>query len=126
MGICDVCRKYKLSNLTGVIDRNNIQIDGMTEDVMPLESLKAKYEAFNWHVLEVDGHNIEAFVDAIEEAKAIYEKPTVIIAHTIPGKGVKEIELDYKWHGIPPKPEEAKKFLSEIRTLNGKIESEHQ
>lgn len=118
--------KYKLSNLTAVIDRNNIQIDGMTEDVMPLESLKAKYEAFNWHVLEVDGHNIEAFVDVIEEAKAIYEKPTIIIAHTIPGKGIKEIEFDYKWHGVPPKPEDAKKFLSELRTLNGKIESEHQ
>ncbi|MBI2068887.1 MAG: transketolase [Candidatus Yanofskybacteria bacterium] len=118
--------KNKLNNLTAVIDRNNIQIDGMTENVMPLESLKAKYEAFNWNVLEVDGHNIEQFVDAIEEAKAIYEKPTVIIAHTIPGKGIKEIEFDYKWHGIPPKPEEAKKFLSELRTLGGKIVSEHQ
>jgi len=118
--------KYKLSNLTGVIDRNNIQIDGMTEDVMPLESLKAKWEAFNWHVLEIDGHNIEQFVDAIEEAKAIYEKPTVIIAHTIPGKGIKEIEFDYKWHGTPPNKEQATKFLNELRTLQGKIQSEHQ
>ena len=118
--------KYKLSNLTAVIDRNNIQIDGMTESVMPIESLRAKYEAFNWHVLEVDGHNIEAFIDAIEEAKAIYEKPTVIIAHTIPGKGIKEIEFDYKWHGVPPKPDEAKRFISELRTLNGKIVSEHE
>lgn len=118
--------KYRLANLTGVVDRNNIQIDGMTETVMPLESLRAKWEAFNWHVLEVDGHNIEAFVDAVQEAKAIYEKPTVIIAHTIPGKGIKEIEFDYKWHGIPPKPEEAKKFLAELRTLRGTITSEHQ
>lgn len=118
--------KYRLSNLTGVIDRNNIQIDGMTEDVMPLESIRAKYASFNWHVLEVDGHNIEAFVDAVQEAKAIYEKPTVIIAHTIPGKGIKEIEFDYKWHGIPPKPEEARQFLHELRTLRGKIQSEHQ
>ncbi|MBI2627285.1 MAG: transketolase [Parcubacteria group bacterium] len=118
--------KYKLNNLIGVIDRNNIQIDGMTEDIMPLEPLRAKFEAFNWHVLEVDGHNIEQFVDAIEEAKAIYEKPTIIIAHTIPGKGVKEIEFDYKWHGIPPKSEEAKRFLDELRTLGGKIQSEHQ
>lgn len=118
--------KYKLSNLTGIIDRNNIQIDGMTEDIMPLESLRAKWEAFNWHVLEVDGHNIEQFVDAIEQAKAIHEKPTVIIAHTIPGKGISEIEFDYKWHGVPPKPEEAKKFLHELRTLRGKIQSEHQ
>ena len=118
--------KNKLSNLTAVIDRNNIQINGMTEDIMPLEPLADKYRAFNWHVLEVDGHNIEQFVDAIEEAKAIYEKPTVIIAHTIPGKGIKEIEFDYTWHGKPPKPEEAKKFLNELRTLGGKIKSEHQ
>ena len=118
--------KYRLSNLTGVIDRNNIQIDGLTENVMPLESLKAKWEAFNWHVIEVDGHNIKAFVDAVEEAQAIYEKPTVIIAHTIPGKGIAEIEFDYKWHGIPPSPEQAKKFLHELRTLRGKIISEHQ
>jgi len=118
--------KYKLNNLIGIIDRNNIQIDGMTEQVMPLESLKAKWEAFNWHVLEVDGHNIEQFVDAVEQAKAIYERPTVIIAHTIPGKGVKEIEFDFKWHGISPNPEQAKKFLSELRTLQGKIVSEHQ
>ncbi len=116
----------KLSNLTAVIDRNNIQINGMTEEVMPLEPLRAKYEAFNWHVLEVDGHNIEEFVDAVEEAKAIFEKPTVIIAHTIPGKGVKEIEFDYNWHGKPPRPEEAKRFLQELRTLGGKIKSEHE
>lgn len=116
----------KLSNLTGVIDRNNIQINGMTEDVMPIEPLREKYEAFNWHVLEVDGHNIEMFIDAVEEAKAIYEKPTVIIAHTIPGKGVKEIEFDYHWHGKPPKREEAKRFLHELRTLQGKIKSEHE
>lgn len=116
----------KLSNLTGIIDRNNIQINGMTENIMPLENLRAKYEAFNWHVIEVDGHNIEAVCDAVDEAKAIYEKPTVIIAHTIPGKGVKEIEFDYTWHGKPPTKEEAAKFLSELRTLKGKIQSEHQ
>ena len=118
--------KNKLSNLTGVIDRNNIQIDGMTEDVMPLDSLKEKYEAFDWHVIEIDGHNIREFVDAVDQAKAIYEKPTVIIAHTIPGKGIKEIEFDYRWHGRPPKPEEARKFLNELRTLGGRIESEHE
>jgi len=116
----------KLSNLTGIIDRNNIQINGFTENVMPLEPLKEKYEAFNWHVLEVDGHNIEEFVDAVEEAKAIFEKPTIIIAHTIPGKGIPETEFDFKWHGIPPKPEEGEKFLKELRTLGGKIKSEHE
>lgn len=116
----------RLSNLTAVIDRNNIQINGMTEDVMPLENLRAKYEAFGWHVLEADGHNIAGFIAIIEQAKAIYEKPTVVIAHTIPGKGVAGIEFDYRWHGKPPSKEEAKKFLEELRTLKGKIMSEHQ
>ncbi|MBI2099496.1 transketolase [Candidatus Uhrbacteria bacterium] len=118
--------RNKLSNLTGVIDRNNIQIDGVTEDIMPLEPLRAKYEACNWAVLEVGGHNIEQFVDAVEEAKSIYEKPTVIIAHTIPGRGVSFMEKKYEWHGIPPKPEEAEIALKELRTLGGKIKSEHE
>ncbi|MDE2071348.1 MAG: transketolase [Patescibacteria group bacterium] len=117
---------YKLNNLTAIMDRNNIQIDGHTEDVMPLEDLRRKYEAFNWHVLEVDGHNIAAVISAVEQAKAIYEKPTLIIAHTIPGKGIKEIEFDYRWHGKPPTKEEGKKFLNELRTMSGTIESEHQ
>ncbi len=115
----------KLSNLTAVIDRNNIQINGMTEDVMPVEPLRAKWEAFNWHVLEVNGNNIQEFIDAVEEAKAIYEKPTLIIAHTIPGKGISEIEFDYLWHGKAPNKEEEKKFLRELRTLRGKIEASH-
>lgn len=118
--------RNKLSNLTGIIDRNNIQIDGFTEDIMPLEPLRAKYEACNWHVIEVGGHNIEQFVDAVEEAKAIYEKPTVIIAHTIPGRGVSFMEKKFEWHGIPPKPDQAEQALAELRTLGGKIQSEHQ
>ena len=115
----------KLSNLTVVMDRNNIQINGMTENVMPLEPLADKYRAFNWHVIEVDGHNIEEFINAIEEAKAIYEKPTLILAHTIPGKGIAEIEFDHEWHGKPPSAEEEKKFLKELRTLRGQIEASH-
>ena len=118
--------KNKLSNLTAIIDRNNIQIDGNTENVMPLESLRDKYESFRWHVLEVDGHNIEQFVDAVHEAVAIYEKPTVIIAHTIPGKGVDFMERDYRWHGKPPNKEEARLALSELRTLGKRISSEHE
>jgi transketolase len=117
--------KYKLSRLTAVMDRNNIQIDGATEDVMPLESIRDKYEAFNWHVLEVNGHNIEEFVDAIETAHAIVEKPTLIIARTIPGKGVPEIEYDYKWHGKPPTKEEAKRFLEALRTGAGRVMGEY-
>ncbi len=108
--------KNKLSNLTAVMDRNNIQIDGMTEDIMPLEPLADKYRAFGWHVLEIDGHNIREIADAVEEAKAIHEKPTLILAHTIPGKGVKEIEFDYHWHGKPPTKEEGDRFLEEIRS----------
>lgn len=118
--------KYKLHNLTAIIDRNNIQIDGNTENVMPIENLKAKYEAFNWHVLEVDGHNLQQIIDACNEAKAIYEKPTVIIAHTIPGKGVDFMEGDYKWHGSPPNKDQAKIALEELRTLRGRIKSEHE
>lgn len=118
--------KNKINNLTQIIDRNNIQIDGFTEDVMPLESLKAKYESFNWEVLEVDGNNIRAFIDAIRQARSVFEKPTVIIAHTIPGKGVDFMEKDFHWHGKPPNKEEAAKALSELRTLQGKIRSEHQ
>lgn len=116
----------KLHNLTAIIDRNNIQIDGFTENVMPLENLKAKYEAFNWHVLEVDGHNLQQIIDACLEAKSIYEKPTVIIAHTIPGKGVDFMEGDFKWHGNPPNKEQAALALKELRTLGGKINSEHE
>jgi transketolase len=118
--------KYKLHNVTAIMDRNNIQIDGYTEDIMPLENLKAKYEAFNWHVLEVDGHNIGAIIDACHEAKAIYEKPTLIIAHTIPGKGVDFMEGDYKWHGTPPDKQQAATALAELRTLRGQITSEHE
>lgn len=118
--------KYKLNNLTALIDRNNIQIDGFTEDVMPLENLRAKYEAFNWHVLEIDGHNIKEIIDAFDQAKAIFEKPTLIIAHTIPGKGVDFMENKWQWHGKPPNKEEAKLALQELRTLQGKIHSEGQ
>jgi transketolase len=118
--------KNKLGNLIAVVDRNNIQIDGYTEDVMPLEPFADKYRAFGWHVLEVDGHNIRQFVDAVGEAQAIYEKPSIIIAHTIPGKGVPEIERDFTWHGKAPTTEEAERFLRALRTLGGKIESEHQ
>lgn len=118
--------KNRLNNLTAIIDRNNIQIDGFTEDIMPIEPLRDKYESFRWHVLEVDGHNIPSVIEACNEAKAIYEKPTVIIAHTIPGKGVDFMENDYQWHGIPPNAEQAKVALHELRTLRNRIKGEHQ
>lgn len=118
--------KNKLHNLTVILDRNNIQIDGNTEDIMPLEPLRAKYEAFNFHVIEIDGHNYRQIIDACNEAKAVYEKPTIIIAHTIPGKGVSFMEGDYHWHGTPPDKEQAAKALKELRTLRGAIRSEHE
>ena len=118
--------KYKLSNLTVFVDRNNIQIDGHTEDIMPLEPLEEKYKAFSWHVIHIDGHNIEEIIDAVNHARAVYEKPTVIIAHTIPGKGIDFMEGLPEWHGKIPDAKEAKKALSELRTLAGKIKSEHE
>ncbi|MEK7497775.1 MAG: transketolase [Patescibacteria group bacterium] len=107
--------KYNLSNLTVIVDRNNIQIDGFTEDVMPLEPLEDRYRAFNWNVINVDGHNFEEIIDAVNKARAVYENPTVIIAHTIPGKGVDFMENDFKWHGKPPTPEEAEIALQELK-----------
>ncbi|MBI2640144.1 MAG: transketolase [Candidatus Sungbacteria bacterium] len=118
--------KLKLDNLTALIDRNNIQIDGMTEDIMPLEPLRQKYEAFNWHVLEINGHNFEEIVNAYETAHAIYEKPVLIIAHTVAGKGVDFMEFQYPWHSKTFKPEEVTESLRQLRTLGGKIKGEHQ
>ena len=117
--------KYELGNLTAFMDRNYIQIDGRTEDVMPLEPLKDKYEAFGWHVLSIDGHNMEAIVDAAEHAKAVPEKPTLIIANTIPGKGVPDIEGDYRWHGKPPSKEEAVQFMKALRSGAGRVPNEY-
>jgi transketolase len=116
--------KEKLGTLTAIIDRNNIQIDGSTETVLPLGSLREKYQSFGWQVIEIDGHNIEEFISAVYEAKAMYEKPTAIIAHTIPGKGVSFMEKRYAWHGKPPTKEEARVALKELRTLGNKIKTE--
>lgn len=129
--------KEKFSNLIAIIDRNNIQIDGDTEDVMPLENLADKWASFNWYVVEISGHNFKEIDKAVEEAKKIKDKPVVIIAKTIPGKGVDFMERDYIWHGaVPggvkndpnaPEPEmQAKEALRQLRTLKGKIRSENQ
>jgi transketolase len=127
--------KEKLHNLIAIIDRNNIQIDGFTEDIMPLEPLADKWRAFNWHVQEIDGHNLTAINTAILEAKAVFNKPSVIIANTIPGKGVDFMERRFEWHGNPPgkgpadvipKDKQGEEALSELRTLRGLIKSEHE
>jgi transketolase len=118
--------KYKLSQLIVFVDRNNIQIDGPTEVVMPLENLRAKWESFGWHVQEIDGHNIDSIIDAVGMAKAIENRPSCIITHTVPGKNVEFMEYNYKWHGIPPNKEQAKEALKELRSLGGKLTGEHE
>lgn len=116
--------KERLNNLAVIVDRNNIQIDGYTEDVMPLDPLREKFESFGWHVLEINGHNMEEIINALDLARAIFERPVAIVAHTIPGKGVDFMEFEPSWHGKPPKPAEAKKAITRLRTLDGKIEKE--
>ena len=113
--------KYKLSNLIAIVDRNKIQIDGATEEVMPLANLSHKFESFNWHVEEINGHDFNEINTAILNAKQEKGRPSVIIANTIPGCGIKEFEYDYHWHGKVPNKEEEKKALKELRTLGGKI-----
>jgi transketolase len=118
--------KYRLGSITAIVDRNNIQIDGITDHVMPLDDLKKKWEGFGWHVMEIDGNNIEAVIDACVMARSITDQPVVLIAYTIPGKGVDFMEYDFHWHGSPPNAEQAKIALHELRTLGGKIRSEHE
>lgn len=116
--------KYRLGNLTAIIDRNNIQIDGFTEEVMPLEPLAEKYRAYGWRVIDVDGHNIKKIIDACEESKAVYEKPTVIIAHTVPGKGVPFMEFVTEWHGKSPTKEQAAEAFTSLDFERKLIEEE--
>jgi transketolase len=110
--------KYKLSQLVAFIDRNNIQIDGTTENVMPLEDLKGKWESFGWHVIEIDGHNIQGIIDSVKLAKAITNRPCVIIAYTIASKGVDFMEYDYNWHGKAPNAKQAAQALHELGILD--------
>ena len=127
--------KEKLGNLIVIVDRNNIQIDGYTEDVMPLDPLAHKFESFGFHVEEINGHDFAEIVSSIGRAQAVFDGPSVIIARTIPGKGVSFMERDYKWHGNPPgteipgeppKDEQAKIALHDLRTLGGQIKGEHE
>ncbi len=119
--------RNRLYNCTFIIDRNNIQIDGNTEEIMPLEPLAAKFESFNLNVIRCAGNSINDFISAVERAHGMSEKPSVIIADTIPGYGVDFMEYDFRWHGIPPKPgEESMRAIESIRTLGGRIQSEHE
>ncbi len=118
--------KEKLNNLIAIVDRNNIQIDGFTENIMPLEPLANKLKAFNWNVLEITGHNFQEIVNAVEEAKSVYEKPTIILSHNIPGKGVSFMERRFEWHGMPPNKEQAVVAIEELRIIREKIVKDHE
>ena len=127
--------KEKLGNLIVIVDRNNIQIDGYTESVMPLEPLAHKFESFGFHVDEINGHNFEEIIAGVGRAQAVFDGPSIILAHTIPGKGVSFMERDFKWHGNPPgteiageppKGDQEKIALRELHTLGGQITSQHE
>jgi transketolase len=113
--------KFKLDNLTAIVDRNFIQIDGSTEDVMPLEPFAQKYRAFNWEVFECDGNDIAEFIATAERARSYKGKPQVIIANTIPGKGVSYMEGDYLCHGKPPNAAQADEALRELAAQRERI-----
>ncbi len=124
--------KYRLNQLTMIMDRNNIQIDGPTDDIMPLGDVAEKMRTFGWHAIDIDGNDMQAIIDACEEAKRVTDKPTAIIAHTVPGKGVDYMENDYQWHGnppgvaevpgSPPKPEQAEVALKQLRETAERLE----
>jgi transketolase len=107
---------YKLDNLTAVVDRNGLQVDGATEDVMPLEPLPARWHSFGWNCSEVDGHDVQALVNAFGQAAAVKGRPTVIIARTVKGKGVSFMENSVHWHGAVLTAEEARLALEELRS----------
>lgn len=109
--------RKKLPNLVAIVDRNRIQIDGYTEDILPLEPFSQKYRAFNWHVIEIDGHHFSSILKAFAEAKTVQDKPVVIIAQTTPGKGVSFMENKPEWHGKPPTQEQARQALKELQQL---------
>jgi len=107
-----------------LVDRNFIQIEGNTEKVMPLDPLNKKFEAFNFHVIELNGNDIQELIDGFEKAKTLKDKPVCIIANTIPGKGVSFMEGKHEWHGMPPNKEQAEKALKELNELEEKIKGE--
>jgi transketolase len=112
---------YKLDNVCGLIDVNKLQIDGFTGDIKNLEPLADKWRSFNWHVLEVDGHNLKELMSALDKAESLKSKPTVIIAHTIKGKGISFMENKVEWHGVAPKKEELERALKELEQEEAKI-----
>lgn len=110
---------YKLDNLVAILDYNHLQIDGNVEDIMNVGPIADKFRAFNWHVIEIDGHNLEEIIAAFEEAKAVKGQPTFIVAHTVKGKGVSYMENACGWHGTAPNAEQLEQALTELRAQGG-------
>jgi transketolase len=110
---------HNLDNLTAIVDRNGLQIDGNTEDVMKLEPLAEKWRSFGWNVIECDGHSFVSILNALHSTADAHGAPSVIIARTIMGKGIPAIENDYHWHGKVPSAEQAVEFLEELKGLSG-------
>jgi len=110
-----IASKYKLSELTVIVDYNGVQLDGKVNEILPLDPLVEKWKAFNFATLEINGHNLRQVLDALDEAREIHDKPTVIIAHTTKGKGVSFMENKSKWHGLAPNDEEYAQAVSELK-----------
>lgn len=106
--------KYRLGNLTAILDYNGIQQTGASADVMPTEPIAAKWEAFGWHVQEIHGHNIAEILNALDRADEIHARPSIIIARTTKGKGVSFMEYDHRWHGMPPNQQQFEQALAEL------------
>ena len=106
--------KYRLGNLTAILDYNGVQQTGATADVMPTEDIAAKWAAFGWHVQEINGHNVAEILDALDRADEIHARPSIIIARTTKGKGVHLFEYDHRWHGAPPNAGQFEQALSEL------------
>jgi len=113
-----IASKYECGNLTAILDYNDVQLDGFVHDIMPMEPFVDKWKAFNWNVKEINGHNISEIIDAFNEVKNIKEKPSVIIAHTIKGKGVSYMENKSQWHGKAPTKEQLVQAIEEIERMD--------
>jgi len=107
--------KYRLPNLTVVVDYNGVQLDGPVYEILPLEPFAEKWRAFGFAVLEINGHNMRQVLEALDEAEEIHDRPTVIVAHTTKGKGVSFMENQSEWHGRPPNDEEYARAIFELK-----------
>jgi transketolase len=117
--------KYRLDNLVAIVDRNNIQIDGDTEDIMPIDPVDEKYRAFNWYTVEINGNEMDEVVHALETAKTMRQKPVMIIAHTTPGKGVSYMENNYVWHSAVFKKGQVETAMKELAEWEKRLKEDY-